>query len=296
LISKITVLALAASVAASATPLIYGTAHSRSHGGSTLFALSTTNGAAKPVGVIGFDHVDALAFDPSGRLFGVGQNGARKWTLLRIDLISGAGTAIGGTGLDVPFDDMAFRSDGMLFGYARATDTKSKGGLVYSIDSSTGVATVVGNLTSAPDGRGPVALSPDKSLYTVEQGRLAIVRPADPPLLAALHYDPAFGPLPSSTDALKFDSSSGQLWAVMGNNSASGSNYLAAIDVKTGMVAQVGKTAPEIQSLAIQPQPRDFIPPPLPIPSSLLLLSTGLLALLGWHRWSRSRRTSKTTD
>src|SRR5437764_837727 len=90
LISKTVSLVLGFSILGSvaiAAPLIYGTAYSDPHSASTLYSLSATTGAATSVGAIGFSQVDALAFAPNGNLYGIGQNGADKWVLLKIDLL-----------------------------------------------------------------------------------------------------------------------------------------------------------------------------------------------------------------
>ncbi len=290
--SKIGVLAFVGClpVAVTAAPLLYGTAHSGSHAASILYSISPTTGAATTVGAIGFDQVDALAFAPGGTLYGVGQNGAGKWTLLKIDLTTGAGTAVGATGLDVRFQDIAFGSGGSLFGYSTAARQRSKTGNVYSIDPNSGTAKFLGNLPGAADDTAPVALSSANSLYAVNAGSLGIVNGASSSTATALHYSPSFGSAPSAAKAVEYDAQSGKLWALMDQGNRG--DYLATIDVKTGNVAPVGKTTAALQSIAVEP--RDMIPPPpVPAPSSLLLLATGMLALAGWSRWSRSRRPGR---
>jgi hypothetical protein len=73
------------------------------------------NGAATPVGPIGFDNVGALDFAPNGTLFGVGYNGSDS-ILITINPATGAGTLIGSLGETQFTQDIAFRpSDGTLF-------------------------------------------------------------------------------------------------------------------------------------------------------------------------------------
>jgi hypothetical protein len=292
LIGKTVILALVSwlGTVAGAAPLIYGTAYSGPHGAATLYSISPATGAATAVGPIGFNQVGVLAFAPNGTLYGVGQNGAEKWVLVKIDLISGAGTAVGPTGLETPFQDIAFRSDGTLFGYARSVGPKSKAGLVYSIDTNTGAGRLAGNVTGGFEDTAPVAFSSENVLYTVNQRSLGTIAAANAGPVTALHYSPSFGGAPSQPNSVKFDSSTGKLWALVGTSGGAGGNYVATIDVKTGAVAPVGQTAAGLHSLAIEP--RDFGPPPVPLPSSLIFLVSGVLALLGWNLWARSRRSS----
>jgi hypothetical protein len=276
--------------AAGAAPLIYGTAYSGPHSAATLYSISPATGAATPVGAIGFNQVGVLAFAPNGTLYGVGQNGADKWVLLKIDLLSGTGTAVGPTGLETSFQDIAFRSDGTLFGFARPLGQKSKAGLVYSIDTSTGAGRLAGNVTGGFEESAPVAFSSENSLYTVNQRSLGTIAAANAGPATALHYSPAFGGAQTQANAMKFDSSTGMLWALVGTSGGMGGNYVATIDVKTGTVAPVAQTAAGLHSLAIEPLVN--IPPPTPLPSSLIFLVSGVLALLGWNLWARSRRPS----
>jgi hypothetical protein len=293
LIGKVVILVLVLSLLctiAGAAPLIYGTAYSGAHSAATLYSISPSTGAATAVGPIGFDHVDVLAFAPNGTLYGVGQNGADKWVLLKIDLLSGAGTAIGPTGLETSFQDIAFRSDGTLFGFARPLGQKSKAGLVYSIDTSTGTGRLVGNLAVGVEDGAPVAFSSENRLYTVNQRSLGTIAAANAGPVTALHYSPAFGSAQPQANAVKFDPSSGMLWALVGTSGGTGGDYVATIDVKTGAVAPVVQTTAGLHSLAIEPNVNG--PPPTPLPSSLIFLVSGMLALLGWNLWTRFRRPS----
>ncbi len=292
MIGKIATLAIVLSslgVAVSAAPLIYGTAYSGAQGASTLYSISPTTGAPAAIGAIGFEQVDALAFAPNGTLFGIGLNGASKWVLLKIDLTTGAGTAVGPTGLEAPFRDLSFRSDGTLFGYARSADRKSKSGMVYSINANTGAATLIGNTVSGVDECAAVAFFSENALYAVSGRNLMTLGAANAGPATVLHFSSNVGAASSQVSTLKFDRNSGTLWALYGSGSGTGKTYLAQIDVKTGNIADIGRTLPGLHGLAAQ-EPRIGFATPLP--SSLLFLITGLLALLGWSRWSRSSRLS----
>ena len=290
MISKIVILAFVSllGTVAGAAPLMYATAYSGSHSAATLYSISPATGAATAVGPIGFNQVGVLAFAPNGALYGVGRNGADKWVLLKIDLITGAGTAVGPTGLETSFQDIAFRSDGTLFGYRRSLGQKSKTGLVYSIDTNTGAGRLAGNVTGGFEDSAPVAFSSENALYTVNQRSLGTIAGANGGTVTALHYSPSFSGAPSQANAVKFDSSTGMLWALVGTSGGAGGNYVATIDVTTGAVAPVGQTNVGLHSLAIEPH--DFGPPPTPLPSSLIFMISGVLALLGWNLWKRSPR------
>lgn len=289
MISKVVICALMVSLlgtTAEAVTLIYGTALSGPHKAATLYSISSTTGAARAVGYIGFNQVGVLAFAPNGTLYGVGQNGADKWVLLKIDLISGAGTAVGPTGLQSSFHDIAFRSDGTLFGYARSVGENSKSGLVYTIDTNTGAGRLVGNVTGGLEESAPVAFSSENVLYTVNERSLTTIAPTLAGPVTALHYSSSFGSVPSEASAMKFDATTGNLWALVGTSGNANGNYLATIDVKTGNVTPVGETAKGLQSLALQPRDN---PGPGPLPSSLIFMISGALALIGWNLWARSR-------
>lgn len=276
------------SIANAASPgsLIYSSAYTGPHHASMLYVVQPATGAATAVGPIGFAEVDVLAFAPNGSLYGVGKNAADKWVLLKIDLASGAGTAVGPTGLDVPFQDIAFRSDGTLFGYVRRSGAKSKGGSVYLIDTTKGATTFTGNTSAASDDCAPVALSSDKTLYSVGQGSVESIGSTNAGVRTPLHFSPSFANPQVQVNAVKFDATSGMLWALVQTRGGGNTSYLAKIDVNTGSVSPVGKTSGQLQGLAAF-EPRMF---GAPLPSSLIFLLTGALALLSWNRWARSRR------
>jgi hypothetical protein len=78
-------------------------------------------------------------------LYGIGPwEAGMHSNLYRIDKSTGAATLVGDTGFD-RFNGLAFRNDGVLFGY--------RGGALYSINSTSGAATQVGLLgINSPEG------------------------------------------------------------------------------------------------------------------------------------------------
>lgn len=108
-------------------------------GSDKLLRIDLATGAGTVIGSgIGFTDVDGLAFDGSGRLWGVDDNTNR---LLQIDLGTGTGTAVGSFGSG--FNDM-----GLAFGngtlYMAATNSAGTVGSLYTVNTSTGAASLVG--------------------------------------------------------------------------------------------------------------------------------------------------------
>ena len=146
--------------------LAYGAAGSP----SSLYAIDPFSGQSTYVGPTGFDSIRGLEFDDAGTLWAVAIRSDDSFVpiLMVIDPCTGAGTEIaelteggdaqvrGGGYLD-SISDIAFRnSDGALFAYADRT--------IYTIDVTTGVATLVGENQCCFDGHG-VAFSPTDVLY-----------------------------------------------------------------------------------------------------------------------------------
>lgn len=108
---------------------------------SNLYTVNPVTGALTSVGPIGFA-VTGLAFDPStGTLYGVTSNLSplHPRSLITVNTATGAGTFVGSYGLGTPLGDIAFKSDGTLYGYGGASAAS-----LYTINKATGVATLVG--------------------------------------------------------------------------------------------------------------------------------------------------------
>jgi hypothetical protein len=109
---------------------------------STLYRLDPRDGSVlETIGAIGFSHVTSLAFHPvTGVLYGQsGSNGGTQ-QLITIDVGTGAGTAVGGTGLAKGTPDLDFAPSGLLYGW----DEGSNDDLAI-FDLTTGAATTLGN-------------------------------------------------------------------------------------------------------------------------------------------------------
>lgn len=104
---------------------------------SGLHRIDETTGAVQDLGPIGVYDMNALAFDPQGRLYG----GTERGVLLRIDPTTGRGTAINPEGLAEGISgDLAFTADGTLYAVlaARTSDR------LVTLDPTTGAATSIG--------------------------------------------------------------------------------------------------------------------------------------------------------
>lgn len=248
--------------AASATTALYGstTGSTGSFGGggpSNFYSIDPGTGAGTLIGAIGFDDVGAMAFHPvSHKIYAAGKrNGDKTPVLITIDPVTGVGTEIGPIGPGRGISDMAFRpSDNTL--YAHRVDCPN---LIYRIDVGTGAGTVVGEVmtelclggnalefTSASTlylaasyngGSGPY------TLYTVDQSSGATT------LFVSLAYPASFGGL-ARANAMKFNPVTGVLVCTVTTSLyGGGPNFLATIDVATGVVTEIGPTVTDLDGL-----------------------------------------------
>jgi hypothetical protein len=216
-----------------------------------------------------------MAFHPVTRvLYGsTGNNPAATAGLfVRIDPATALVTVIGGfntgeengDGTPATMADLAFDRYGNLYGVG------SIGGpQLYSINTNTGQASVIGNTGLTSTTGGGLAISSSGVAYgTPTAGRYGT-------------YDLGTGAYSNITNptkpggggayaALEFDRTTGVLY---GLNSAPGSpppTYLATIDPSTGTVTNVGQSVNAIDAIAIIPEPGTL--------SLILTLFVGLLA------------------
>ncbi len=119
-------------------PVLYG-----AKGGpattSNLYTVDPATAALTSVGASGFA-ITGLSFRPSDQvLFGVTSNNSASnpRSLITVDATTGAGTLVGALGVTSGLADIAFRSDGALYGYSPSNST------LYSVNTSSGAATQV---------------------------------------------------------------------------------------------------------------------------------------------------------
>jgi hypothetical protein len=261
---------------------IYGTAGTfGAQGPATLYKIDSTTGAASPVGVTGFDRVGAIDFNPlNGILYGIGADPVSgSFNLIRINTATGLATAVGPLGVDIrpgAMSDMSFRSDGTLY----AIDGLNS---VYTVNTSTGAATLLGGVSSFPSGNA-LAFSLTDTLYKVDIEAAYIVNQTNGSgtFVTSMNY-------PNATDranGMDFDPATGVLFASVRHGPFGPGfvdhgpadmpfNYLATIDLTTGNVTTVGQTVDSLDALAVQPAV-----PSVPDSTSTLWLAIPAVILL----------------
>ena len=256
---------------ANASPIIFATQESN----NTLYSMSPTTGALTAVGVMGAgsNHV-TIAFAPNGTLYGVDSWNpfSGSYSLVKIDTNSGLATPVAslvGVVSTRFFTDIAFRdSDGALFG---TTDIGGSGGqgVLWTIDTTTGVTTAIGSLPVRRGGG--LAFAPDGTLYQTASGGVWTV---DPSTAATSFIGGA-----TTIGALDFDPSTGTLWAAGVNGS------LGTIDTSTGAFGAVTNTATRT-NIAIQSSDAS-----VPEPSTIAVIGMALLSLFGFGLMRRRSET-----
>ena len=228
---------------ASADPILYGTAYNGNTGLASLYTIDSTSGAATLVGATGFEAVGAIDFDPlNGVLYGAGKDpNSGSLGLITINPTTGLATEVGANGLT--FQDISFRKDGTLFGYSS--------GNIYKLNLTTGAGILLGSvgdrfLTSG----NALAFSPDGTLYKADESDLRTIDQTNGggTVTMGLSYPESN----SRANGMAFDLSTGTLWASVKSNTE---NYLATINVTTGVVTDIGTTVPGLDSLAVSPVP-----------------------------------------
>jgi len=207
---------------------------------STLYILDPATGAVvSTVGATGFSHVTAIDFHPiTGVLYGVTSEGEGAGTsqLITINLLTGAGTAIGPTGLgSVP--DISFDSTGTLYAWTENGDD------LATIDTGTGAGTVIGS----PIGTARTGLAFDSggTLYLKDQDDLDVISTADGTLITMVSIS-----VPSLDNALAFNGG-GTLYTL--ERTVSGMS-LYTLQTATGTASLVGSNAlADISAIAFNP-------------------------------------------
>ena len=277
----ISVLALGPVLVALTAPAAAQTAYSVDRDTDDLYEIDLSTGNATSLGATGFNNIEALAFDPTGKvLYGVDEDNGE---LLKCDLADGSCAAVGSTGLsDADDTGLGFTCDGRLWMVAVI-------GLAYQlheVDPTTGNASLVGdldqNLSSLAIRRGdsicPSGVfgldesNPDLWCVDLSTGALSLIGATDD---LSSNGDPA----------IEFDGA-GVLWAIEDNDSPPG---IFTINPATGADTYTGNDLPsnEFESLAIPSLPQ-LCGGPLAIPAAsgwglsalaFLLVAAGVLIL-----------------
>ena len=295
-------------------PVLYSTGHTGGSGGSTLYQIDPLTGVATAVGPIGFERCGASDFDATGVLYaacedpdlappppttaGVGSDGGSPGVLVTIDLATGAGTAVGPTGISGAITDISFDAGGTLYAYNGDNDPEHS---LYTLDTGTGMATLVGDtgLSAASgnamgfDGIGTLFHSqvtgpPGQDLNSLDPGTGAasfedsIADPVTP--VNFLRYN-----------SMDFDPATGLFWATLRDGSkGSGPSYVVTLDISidgTSVTANlIGQTTNEVDGIAVAlGGPVGPVAPEVPSLGGVGLVLLALL-LAGGAVWVLRRR------
>ena len=262
---------------------IYGTAYVQG-GPATLYTVDPNSGAAMPIGLTGFDRVSAIDFNPlTGTLYGTGvmtgdATGAVQ--LFTINTMTGAGTAVGATGITSTFGttsmftDMSFRSDGTLFGIISNQ--------VYRIDTTTGLATALPMVTGLNDAGNAIAFDPSDTLYQISTNQIATIDPmTGVGTLTGQTVDYPLTLIPARVNGMDYDVTTGILYAsVVHGSGVTAAHFIAEIDVSNGDISTPRATITGLDALAVLPVGNG-----VPDNMSTLWLALPLLGLFAVRRF-----------
>ncbi len=118
---------------------LYATFITDGRGPSSLVIVDTSTGSLRTVGLTDFGPISGLAYDAAmGIMYGITAGGSPA-NLVTIDLSTGAAALVGPTGL-VRIGSIEFGDDGNLYGGSSADGT------IVQLNTSTGAATLIGNV------------------------------------------------------------------------------------------------------------------------------------------------------
>jgi hypothetical protein len=179
----------------------------------------------------------------------------------------------GGWGIGSVAQDISFRpSDGKLFAY--------QNGNIYTINTTTGAATLVGSDVIGFPGGNAIAFGGSTLYYAGSQTLFTINQSTGgATFVVNLTFQPAFGS-GARVPAMKFDPTTNTLWAIVLSGGRGGAQTsLGTIDITTGAVTFVGGTQTSMDALALQP-PAAPPPPTSSVPSMSWPVLGGLAVLL----------------
>jgi len=211
---------------------------------SSLYILDATDGSVvQTIGAIGFNHVVAIAFDPTtGTLYGHANDFCdfHDGGLITIDPATGAGTLVGCTGCQIP--DFSFDSTGTLFGWAEFCASGVAADDLVTIDLNSGAVSKVGEASTNTLQTG-LAFDSAESLFMKSESELYDVDPATGATTFLINLSE------STQNMLAFDASDVLYTGTRGTGFT-----LQTVDINTGAVTDLGGNDNDrIAGLAFQP-------------------------------------------
>lgn len=211
-----------------------------------------------------------ITFDSLGQLWGStidGPAGGRVSDIAQINpdtgaLISSAAITRSSDGAVISIGDLAYQSStGTIFGIGSNSATVSTGGELFTIDTGTGLATLVGNTMQSRGGG--IAFAPNGTLYFLEFNELHTLDALTGGVLTTVNLSTPIGEgLAVRSDGTLFGTAPGS----MGDG-------IFTIDPLTGLVTTVGTTGIGATSdLAFRPMA-------VAEPGTLAIFGLGLLGL-----------------
>jgi WD40 repeat protein len=229
----------------------------------SILILDQSTGAGTLLGTPSTLGITGLAFDSLGDLYATTvKNGI---TLEKID--PNTGLQLSSIALSTGIGDLSFQPlTDVLFGI-------SQGGVLYTINVSTGTETLVGDTTTGRTGG--LAFAPDGTLYLAGLDR----SPQNTTGFALMTLNPATGAITHSVsisvfyDGLGIRPSDG---VIFGDTAGNVGDFIETIDPTTGIETFLGSTTiSKVSDLAFQAVPE---------PASWSMLGAGAIGLMLWAR------------
>jgi hypothetical protein len=210
-----------------------------------LYDVNVATGAAtnpRSVGT-GADSLTGIAFSPNGTLYGLTSFvGSPANSLVSIDPVTGASTAIGFTGLAVSEGDLAFDpTSGLLYGIQSVPGNDRE---LFTINVATGAGTVIGTLgTLIEDDFSAMTFAADGTLYMLGSGvppgaaRLLTVNKATAATISSVSLSLDLG----FAAGMDFHPATGALYVADGGLN-DGTDSLYTLNPATGALTLIGPT------------------------------------------------------
>ncbi len=255
---SILLLVPAGSQDAFAVATLYGISYPHGGGGgaSTLHVIDTTTGIATPVGPVGFDGCSGMDHNTvDGKMYAACERSSDGTpVLITINLLTGAGTEVGQTGLNPNISDISFRnSDNTLYAHDAILGSHK----LNTISTVSGVGALVGSTGFTTGGGNGMAFSPLDTLYL--QITFSSIGPWEMYTL-----DQTLGTAALATaltgfvsveraNAMNYNPDTGVLWASGFFAQGGGSSFITTIDPVTGIVSALIPSIDDLDAIAFVP-------------------------------------------